>query len=242
MRRYRNYPKYETSAEILERNEQRRAIFLKKHKQACPLVLSSKKVSQTWWGKAWNENLNRYCDYANRLARGKRYVRGGAVFDIKIQAGRIEGYVGGSGNKTYHVEIHIDAGKIDGLLEVIKLHDVQITTIQDLLDGNFPVALKDILLDKKRGLFPSPQEIHIHCTCPDYAIVCKHVAALLYGVSVKLDEDPSLFFLLRQIQMEDVVAHVLGDNVEELLHSSTQSHKRTLDVDGVEALFHLNEA
>ena len=79
----------------------------------------------------------------------------------------------------------------------------KVETLQTLLEGKFPEDLKELFFAKDAGLFPAPNEIKLDCSCPDWATMCKHVAAVLYGVGARLDASPELFFTLRGVNMDD---------------------------------------
>ena len=168
-----------------------------------PVQLAGRTIAATFWGKAWCDNLESYSDYANRLPRGRTYVRNGSVIDLRISSGKVEALVQGS--ELYKIAIGLRplapkrwqdfkgrcAGKIANLL--------------DLLQGRLS---KDILADLTAhgtGLFPAPNEIELDCSCPDWADMCKHVAAVLYGVGARLDENPELFFTLRGVDMQQLL-------------------------------------
>ncbi len=168
---------------------------------ASPVVLAGRTIAGTFWGKAWCDNLEAYSDYANRLPRGRTYIRNGSVVDLQISEGKIASYV--SGSELYEIEIKIKplphrlwktiqtecAGKIDSLIE--------------LLQGKLSSAVMQVVTRQQTGLFPSPKEIDLDCSCPDWAGLCKHVAATLYGVGARLDEKPELLFLLRGVDPSD---------------------------------------
>ena len=171
---------------------------------ASPVVLDGRKIASTFWGKAWCDNLEAYSDYENRLPRGRTYVRNGSVVDLQIGKGKVTAQV--SGSELYRIEIKINplpaslwksiqtecAGKIDSLIE--------------LLQGKLSSAVMQIVTRRERGLFPTPKEIDLDCSCPDWADLCKHVAASLYGVGAKLDQNPSLLFLLRGVDPSDLIS------------------------------------
>jgi uncharacterized Zn finger protein len=171
---------------------------------ASPVVLDGRKIAATFWGKAWCNNLEAYSDYENRLPRGRTYVRNGSVVDLQISKGNVTALV--SGSELYKIEIKIKplaptlwksiqtecAGKIDSLME--------------LLQGKLSSAVMQIVTRQERGLFPAPKEIDLDCSCPDWADLCKHVAASLYGVGAKLDQNPALLFLLRGVDPADLIS------------------------------------
>ena len=171
---------------------------------AAPVRLNGRKIASTFWGKAWCDNLEAYSDFANRLPRGRNYVRNGSVLDLQISQGKVTAWV--SGSELYQIEIKIKplaanrwkaiqtecAGKIDSLIE--------------LLQGKLSSSVMQIVSSPDRGLFPTPKEIERDCSCPDWADLCKHVAASLYGVGARLDQSPELLFLLRGVDPADLIS------------------------------------
>src|SRR4051794_13702823 len=159
-----------------------------------PVVIEGRMIASTFWGKAWCDNLEAYRDYENRLPRGRTYVRNGSVIDLQIASGEVRALVNGS--ELYETTVTIRplaqpswrrlcadcAGRIDSLVE--------------LLQGRFSKAVMERLCRQDAGLFPRPAEIRFACSCPDHAVMCKHVAAVLYGVGARLDEQPDLLFRL----------------------------------------------
>ena len=176
----------------------------KKGQAVSPVIVDGRTIVKTFWGKAWCENLERYSDYANRLPRGRTYVRNGSVLDLQIAAGEIKAMV--SGSEIYHVVVKVTpvtkarwrsicgdcAGAIDSLVE--------------LLQGRFSKGVMERICRQKTGLFPSPAEIKLSCSCPDWASMCKHVAAVLYGIGARLDHQPELLFRLHQVDEEELIA------------------------------------
>ena len=235
---YGGFAPYQTIDELRYTNIKKKATYIKKHPDAHPIVLAGK-LGKTWWGKAWNQNLERYADYENRLSRGKRYIKGEAIFDLQIKKGSISAVVAGSGRKLYEVAIEIDAMSCKQWELLQKSCGNQIESLELLLQGQFPKALKDAFFLQNNGLFPNPKQIHIHCSCPDYAVLCKHAAAVLYAVSIQLDEDPALFFQLRNINMEDLIKKALGENVDQLIRNAQKKSPRILVEEDIESLFHL---
>ncbi|MBM3833118.1 MAG: hypothetical protein FJ403_07570 [Verrucomicrobia bacterium] len=168
-----------------------------------PVSLTGRKIASTFWGKAWCDNLEAYSDYANRLPRGRSYVRNGSVIDLQVSRGKVEALVQGS--ELYKIAIGFRplAAKCWGDFKTRSAGKV--TNLLDLLQGQLS---KDILADitaHGTGLFPAPKEIDLDCSCPDWADMCKHVAAVLYGVGARLDEKPELFFTLRCVDMQELI-------------------------------------
>ncbi|MCM1412408.1 MAG: hypothetical protein NC305_17965, partial [Lachnospiraceae bacterium] len=152
----------------------------KKGKELSPVIIVGRTIAKEWWGKAWCENLERYADYESRLDRGKRYVRTGAVVDLQIQKGKINARVQGRRKTPYKVEIRISPLSEERCQKMIALCGNKIQNLEALMAGDFPEELREAFL-QQGGLFPEPKEIGFACSCPDWALMCKHVAAVLYG-------------------------------------------------------------
>jgi len=168
-----------------------------------PVVLATRTIAKTFWGKAWCDNLETYSDYENRLPRGRAYVRNSAVIDLKIKPGKIIAQVMGS--SRYRVKIDITPLASDKWQKLVADCTGSIATLMELLQGKFSTAIMSRLCEAKTGLFPQPEEIQLDCSCLDWATMCKHVAAVLYGVGVRLDEKPELLFVLRQVDANDLL-------------------------------------
>jgi uncharacterized Zn finger protein len=188
--------------------------LLKKSKRTAePVVLTHRKreITTTFWGKAWNENLERYADLANRLPRGRTYLRNGSVLDLVIVAGRVEAYVAGS--ELYRVTIDIAPVARARWRRVVTRCTGRIGSLVGLLRGELSGDVLAALTDVKDGLFPEPRELSLACSCPDSAEVCKHVAAVLYGVGIRLDARPELFFTLRQADQAELLSSATAGTV-----------------------------
>jgi uncharacterized Zn finger protein len=190
----------------------------KEKRTLCPVKPDGRLIARTFWGKAWCENLERYSDYENRLPRGRTYVRNGSIIDLQMTSGTIKAIV--SGSEIYHVTISIDTlGR--ATWKRIKAECSQsIDSLFDLLQGRFDAGVMTRLTERETGLFPQPKEIKIECSCPDWAVLCKHAAAVLYGVGARLDSDPELLFTLRNVDhLELVGSAVTAENLDRTLKS-----------------------
>ena len=195
---------YVSVAERRRRAEREMAKRRKKGHSVSPVVIEGRTIAKTFWGKAWCDNLERYSDYENRLPRGRTYVRNGSVLDLQVAPGEVKAIV--SGSEIYKVTLKVApvpkarwrsicgdcAGAIDSLVE--------------LLQGRFSKGVMERICQERTGLFPSPDEISLSCSCPDWASMCKHVAAALYGIGSRLDQQPELLFKLRDVKEKDLVA------------------------------------
>jgi uncharacterized Zn finger protein len=175
-----------------------------KVQDSAPVVIKGNRIAQTFWGKAWCENLEHYSDYANRLPRGRTYVRSGCVIDLKITRGVVNALV--SGSRIYDVTVAVAAIPKQRWNTVC--HDVagQIDSLVSLVKGEFDKTVMERLCQQKTGLFPQPAEIKFNCNCPDSARMCKHICAVLYGIGARLDENPELLFVLRDVNQQDLIA------------------------------------
>lgn len=200
----------------------------KKGKRLHPVVIEGRTIAKSWWGQAWCQNLERYADYGSRLERGKRYVRTGTVVDLQIEKGKISARVQGSRKTPYVVEIRISPLNQDRCQEILNRCSERIENMEELLSGNFPQSCKELFTDEG-GLFPNPSEISFSCSCPDWALMCKHVAAVLYGVGARLDEQPSLFFELRSIEMDKFIDVAIANRIETMLQNAEKPSERIMD-------------
>ncbi len=226
---------YVPVAERRRRAERAMAKRRKSGHPVAPVVIDGRAIATTFWGQAWCENMESYHDYESRLPRGRTYVRNGSVVDLQIAPGRITAAVIGS--ELYDVTVTVKetprtqwrsicgdcAGSIDSLIE--------------LLQGRFSKGVMERLCRQQGGLFPRPSDIRFSCTCLDHARMCKHVAAVLYGIGARLDHQPELLFRLRGVDETDLVAHV-----DAALPTSKQrpAADRVLEADDVSALFGLD--
>src|SRR5271157_5504044 len=185
------------------------AKLTKKGHHVSPVVIEGRTIARTFWGKAWCDNLERYSDYENRLPRGRAYVRNGSMIDLQIAPGEIKAVV--SGSDIYKVTVIVApvsdarwksicadcAGAIDSLVE--------------LLQGRLSKGVMLRVCQQRTGLFPSPDEIKLSCSCPDWADMCKHVAAVLYGIGARLDQQPELLFRLHKVDEKELIAKAGND-------------------------------
>ena len=176
----------------------------KKGNDIQPIEIEGRTIARSFWGKRWCEHLESFSDYANRLPRGRTYVRNGSVCHLAIQPGRIDAIV--SGSELYDVTIRIDKLKAAVWKSVRTRCSGQIGSMLELLQGKLSRQVMGVVTDRERGLFPKPGEIRLDCSCPDWASMCKHVASVLYGVGSRLDDLPESLFLLRGVDTAELIA------------------------------------
>lgn len=175
----------------------------KKGMEILPVEIEGLKIATTFWGEAWCTHLESFSDYANRLPRGRTYVRNGSVCHLGIAKGEVKAMVNGS--ELYNVTVTITPLAKAKWSAVKKRCAGQIGSLLELLRGELSTSVMSVVTDRHRGLFPLPKEISLQCSCPDWAVMCKHVAAVLYGVGARLDEKPELLFLLRGVDHDELI-------------------------------------
>lgn len=203
---YPRYPKQPTVASRRAKAEKAAARLQKQQPGVEPVVIEGRTIARTFWGKAWCSNLEAYHDYASRLPRGRSYVINRAVIDLTIQPGLIEAQV--QGTRRYDVSIAIKPLPAQHWRAFKNGALGKVSSAIALLRGELPDDVLHAIVDKKGGLFPRPDEITLQCSCPDWASMCKHVAATLYGVGNRLDSKPELLFTLREVDPTELVAQV----------------------------------
>lgn len=177
---------------------------LKAGQALTPVAVQGRSIAKTFWGKAWCDHLEAYSDFENRLPRGRTYVRNGSVIDLQIAPGKVLAKVMGS--TLYQIEIGIAPLPAARWQALVADCTGSIATLVELLQGQLSQAVMARLCDRQSGMFPAPGEIDLGCSCPDWAQMCKHVAAVLYGVGARLDERPELLFVLRQVDANELLA------------------------------------
>lgn len=170
-----------------------------------PVSIEGRTIATTFWGMAWCNNLEQYSDYANRLPRGRTYVRNGSVVDLQITPGAIHAYV--SGSNLYKVALKVAPVKKAQWQSICNDCSGAIDSLVELLQGQLSKGVMERICRQNHGLFPSPDEIQLFCSCPDWAGMCKHVAAVLYGIGARFDHQPELLFRLRGVDETELIVN-----------------------------------
>jgi len=205
----------------------------KQGKKIQPVEIEGRKIARTFWGEAWCDHIESLGDFANRLPRGRTYVRNGSVCHLEIKKGRIAAMV--SGSSLYKINITIDT------LPKAKWNRVKhrcaggIGSLLELLQGKLSASVMEVVTDPKGGLFPAGAEIHLDCNCPDWASLCKHLAAVLYGIGARLDEQPELLFLLRGVDHQELITAPVDQAVAGA--TGRGGRRRTVTQDDLAAIF-----
>ena len=201
---YGDFPAYVSAAERRRKAARELARLRQQGQVADPVVIEGRHIASTFWGKAWCEHLEGYADLASRLPRGRTYARNGSVVDLQIDPGEVRAVVVGS--EVYHASVRVKPLASQRWTAVRAACAGQIGTVVELLSGKLSGAVMAELCHRERGLFPASRELTLRCSCPDGARLCKHLAAVLYGVGARLDRAPELLFTLRGVDGAELVA------------------------------------
>lgn len=201
------------------------------------IAITGNKLTRNWWGMAWQNKILSYSDYANRLPRARTYVRTGKVQAITVMPNYVTATVQGSRSDDYTVTITIDPLSKKAKDQLTALFKEHISSMHELLTGAFPKSFADELLGGTHPLFPTPNQLHLQCTCPDWALLCKHVGAVLYGIGVAFDSDPSLFFKLRNLKLDKLVQSSIDEHLDSYLEKAALKSTRHIDESAITSIF-----
>jgi len=228
---------YVSVAEKRRRAEKKVAELKKRGRSIAPVTIKGRTIATSFWGEAWCSNLERYSDFDNRLPRGRSYVRHGSVVDLQIAKGEVAALV--SGSELYQIKIAVSPVAVKRWRAICRDCAGTIDSLVELLQGRLAKGVMDRVCREGDGLFPAPSEIKLSCSCPDWADMCKHVAAALYGVGARLDESPQLLFVLRGVDETELLA---GAGQDVARSASAPGAAKVLGDSDVAALFGLEMA
>ena len=231
MRHYDEWPEYVSVAERKEKAKKLVKKLAKTIKNMQPVEIEGRKIASTFWGKAWCTHLEQFSDYANRLPRGKSYVRHGAVCHLEIAEGEIRAKV--SGSSLYNVKVSITPLKKRIWQDIRSRCAGQIGSLIELLQGRISKDVMAVVTEKSMGLLPQPGEIKFSCDCPDWAGMCKHVAAVLYGIGNRLDYEPELLFTLRGVDPTELIDESLAVK----LPKGSATDENAISYDALQGMF-----
>ncbi|MBT64254.1 MAG: hypothetical protein CML13_13695 [Puniceicoccaceae bacterium] len=229
------YPRYVTVAQRKQLAAQKAESLKLQGYKLKPLgeLKSRTKIASSFWGRSWCRHLESFSDYDSRLPRGRSYVRNGAILHLSIEPGRIEAMVHGS--ELYELSIEIEPLSPEQWTAVKQACQGKIASLIELLQGKLSDEIMRVVTHPHSGLFPQPEQIHFNCNCPDWADMCKHMAAVLYGVGARLDDCPELLFKLRGVDQSELIH--LDCARSGIARSSRRSRRRSLSDDAVSDVF-----
>jgi uncharacterized Zn finger protein len=228
---------YVPVAERRRQAEREVAALKKRGKTVSPVRITGREIARSFWGKSWCLNLERYSDYETRLPRGRTYLRNGSVVDLQVAKGELTALVAGS--ELYEISITIAPLAAPRWKAICRDCAGSVDSLVELLQGRLAQGVMDRVCREGDGLFPSPAEIKLSCSCLDWAEMCKHVAAVLYGVGARLDAEPALLFLLRGVDQNDLIA---ASHADLTLAQKAPEAANRLDDSDVAALFGIEMA
>jgi uncharacterized Zn finger protein len=231
------YPRYVSVAERRANAAREMDKLRKKGQVVTPVVIEGRKIATTFWGKAWCDHLESFSDFANRLPRGRTYVRNGSVVDLQILPGGITAHVAGS--DLYTVTIDITPLAAPRWAQLRGRCAGEIGSLIDLLKGKLSDGVMRVMTARDDGLFPAPAQIRMDCSCPDYAGMCKHIAAVLYGVGARLDLQPELLFRLRDVDHTELITQAADVSK---LTTRSGSKRKTIAADELGDVFGIDIA
>jgi uncharacterized Zn finger protein len=234
---YGGWPRYVPVAERRAKAVKQLDKLRKRGRSLDPVIIEGRAIARTFWGKAWCENLESYRDFESRLPRGRTYVRNGSVLDLQVAPLAITAMV--SGSSLYTVRIEIAAAPKAQWQAICRDCAGGIDSLVELLQGRLSNAVMERLCRQGDGLFPEPSRIKFSCDCLDYADMCKHVAAALYGVGARLDHKPELLFQLRGVDVNDLLVNL---DTAVTLSATKAADEKILRADDISALFELDMA
>lgn len=172
---------------------------------------------KTWWGEHWLKSLSNI-DYSNRLPRGSSYANKGAVLDLKIKENHIVAKVAGSRPQPYKVDIIVPPFFDPERAKFIDKIIAQPTIISKLLHRELDPSILQIAENEGLKVFPNQwNDLKMQCSCPDWAVPCKHLAAVIYKLSMEIDNNPFLVFELHQLYLlAELKLRKININVEKL--------------------------
>ncbi|AZL09784.1 MULTISPECIES: SWIM zinc finger family protein [Brevibacterium] len=164
-------------------------------------------MAQAWWSTRFITVLEGM-GMGTRLTRGRNYARRGQVLDIDLDAGLVNATVQGSRARPYRVRIGLRAyGKAEWASIEERMNE-DAWFVAQLLSGQMPADIEKLFDDVGLTLFPIKGELTLDCSCPDSAVPCKHVAAVVYLLAEQFDEDPFRILAWRGREREDLLEHL----------------------------------
>ncbi|MES2536765.1 MAG: SWIM zinc finger family protein [Pseudomonadota bacterium] len=227
------WPVYVPVAERKAKAGRKVAALEKKGRVCQPVAIEGRAIARTFWGEKWCDNLESYSDYSNRLPRGRTYVRNGSVIDLQIAAGKVSALVAGS--EVYKISISVQELEEPLWKSILGECAGKIASLVELLQGRLSDAVMNVVTRHGSSLFPAPKQMDFRCSCPDFAYMCKHVAATLYGVGARLDSQPELLFLLRHVDPQELIRQA-GCNPVSIAEVMPGQHQQ-LESSDLSALF-----
>ena len=165
---------------------------------------------KTWWGEQWLAAFNGI-DYSNRLPRGRRYAGNGSVTRIAVNDQGVSADVQGRRRTPYKVSVRLKAFSTKAQKDILQAISQNPAVLARLLNRQLPEQTLELLNQNKIAIFPSKwSELSASCSCPDWAMPCKHIAAVIYLIANEIDKNPFLVFQLKGMDLAASIEKVSG--------------------------------
>jgi uncharacterized Zn finger protein len=167
-------------------------------------------IGEQWWSRRFIGVLESW-GMSGRLARGRNYARSGQVLGFELTTGYVTAQVQGSRPQPYRVRI-----------QVLPLTAMQWRLVEQalaaralfrakLLAGEMPHEIEEVFADCGTPLFPrSATDLEMSCSCPDWEVPCKHLAAVCYVLAEAFDDDPFGMLAWRGRGREELLTALRG--------------------------------
>ncbi len=195
------------------------------------------KFGQSWWARKWIGALESFgFDWQSRLQRGRSYARGGQVLSIEVQKGRVAAKVQGSMPRPYAITIQLPSLTDSQWEKVIAAMAGQAIFAAKLLASEMPPDIEEAFKVAGVPLFPQKmRDIEASCSCPDFANLCKHIAAVYYLLGEQFDDDPFLLFKLRGRTKDEVIAAMRAERMHRVVIAAKTALADEAEVETAEA-------
>jgi SNF2 family DNA or RNA helicase/uncharacterized Zn finger protein len=188
----------------------------------------AKQYGNTWWGKQWLDALSGL-DYSNRIPRGKTYANTGKVKDFEIANGLISAKVQGSQPKPYKIQVSLSQFTVQEKETLVRLITENPFLLSSLLNKELPQELDEEARKEGIKIFPTSwNSMSAKCSCPDYAMPCKHIAAVIYVIANEIDKNPFLLFQIKGIDILEEIQKVGFTNSGALASNIVMAEKMFL--------------
>jgi uncharacterized Zn finger protein len=165
-------------------------------------------IAQTWWSRRFVTVLEDI-GLGNRLQRGRSYARKGQVMSLDVDAGMVTARVQGSRPRPYRVRIGITAFSKPEWAKLERALAASAWYSAILLAGEMPEDIEEVFASQGLPLFPAAaQELSMDCSCPDWEVPCKHIAAAFYLLAEAFDDDPFTILAWRGRDRDDLLANL----------------------------------
>jgi uncharacterized Zn finger protein len=169
-------------------------------------------IGEQWWSRRFIAVLESYgAGMSGRLQRGKNYARRGQVIEFSLGAGKVAARVQGSRPQPYQVRISVPPLTTAQWREVESRLAAQALFRARLLAGEMPAEIEQVFADAGTPLFPaSARDLAMDCSCPDWGVPCKHLAAVCYVLAEAFDDDPFAMLAWRGRTRAELLAALRG--------------------------------